>query len=116
MQKYQEKRPWGDYVRFTKEEPSTVKVLTVESGQAFSLQLHHKRSEYWYVLEGLPSITIGDKVKDAKAGDEFFFEPETKHRIEAKNGRTRVLEISFGQFDEADIVRFEDKYGRAEKK
>jgi mannose-6-phosphate isomerase len=38
----------------------------------------------------------------------------TTHRLCAVGGkRVRVLEISFGEFDEEDIVRLEDAYGRA---
>jgi hypothetical protein len=29
-----------------------------------------------------------------------------------ENDPMQVLELSYGEFDEADIVRYEDKYGR----
>jgi hypothetical protein len=32
--------------------------------------------------------------------------------MKAGNNGMEVLEISFGDFDENDIVRYEDKYGR----
>jgi hypothetical protein len=34
------------------------------------------------------------------------------HRLSAANAPVRVLEVSFGEFDEHDIVRLEDAYGR----
>ncbi len=112
IQKYEEGRPWGGFIRFTKSEPSTVKILTIKAGEAFSLQYHMNRNEYWFVLEGQAEVVIGDKQVTAAAGDEFFIEQKIKHRIKAVGGSVRVLEISFGDFDEADIVRLEDNYGR----
>ena len=35
-----------------------------------------------------------------------------KHRLIGNETGGRVLEISFGKFDEKDIERFEDNYGR----
>lgn len=44
-------------------------------------------------------------------GDELVI-PKTKpHRLEAITDLT-ILEISFGEFDELDIVRLEDDYCR----
>jgi cytidyltransferase-like protein len=45
-------RPWG-YYRVLHEVPGTkVKELTVEPGQALSMQRHEDRGEYWMVTEG----------------------------------------------------------------
>ena len=76
------------------------------------MQKHHKRDEFWRVLSGSPEITIGDKIITAKSGDEFELKPETNHRIHALGEDVEVLEISLGEFNEEDIVRIEDKYGR----
>ena len=109
---FTEERPWGRFREFTLNEPVTVKILTVDLGQEFSLQDHHKRIEFWHVLSGSPRITIGEKVLDAKVGDEFWIPKDTHHRIEAPENDVDVLEISHGTFDESDVVRLEDKYGR----
>ena len=37
----------------------------------------------------------------------------TTHRLSAGGGPVRILEVSFGEFDENDIVRLDDVYGRA---
>jgi mannose-6-phosphate isomerase len=108
-----EKRPWGDFIEFTKNEPSTVKILRVRSHEAFSLQTHTRRDEFWRVLSGTGTITVGETALVAKPDDEFFIPRGTKHRIEGGSSDISVLEISKGEFDESDIVRFEDKYGRA---
>lgn len=112
MHKKEDKRPWGNFIQFTHNEPCSVKILTINKGQSISLQYHHKRDEFWRVLSGDPIITVGDKTTHAKAGDEFFILQGAKHRLAGGNTDAQVLEISFGDFDENDIVRLEDTYGR----
>ncbi len=106
-------RPWGEFRQFNKGEPSTVKVIFIKKGESLSLQHHHLRQEFWKILSGTPQISIGDKVIGAKKGDEFFVGKEVDHRMSAPNDDVEVLEISTGEFDENDIVRTEDNYGRA---
>ena len=105
-------RPWGQFERFTLNESSTVKILTVNKGEVLSLQTHDRREEFWRVLSGYGTITIGDETHDAAPGDEFFIAKGTKHRAEGGEEGLVFLEIAFGAFDESDIVRIEDKYGR----
>ena len=42
----------------------------------------------------------------------IFIPSGSKHRIQASNSGCTVLEISYGTFDEDDIVRIEDDYNR----
>ena len=112
IKKYAEQRPWGKFEQFTHDRVSTVKILEVNPNQAISLQYHRGRSEFWKVICGTGRITIGEAVHDAKEGDEFFIPVGKKHRIQADSCLIKVLEISFGKFDENDIVRLEDKYSR----
>src|SRR3989338_6707278 len=109
---YEEKRPWGGFRRFTLYEKTTVKIITVSAGQAFSLQHHANRSEFWRILSGKAAVTVGNDTKEGKAGDEFFISAGSLHRLEAIE-ETQFLEIAFGNFDEQDIVRIKDNYGRA---
>ena len=109
---YREERPWGEFVEFTHNAPSTVKIITVNAGQEFSLQTHHKREEFWHIISGDGTIIIGDKSIPIKKGDNDFIPKETPHRIQAGASNVVVLEVSFGDFDEKDITRLEDKYGR----
>ncbi len=106
------KKPWGSFTRFTDNEPSTVKLIDVNSGEALSLQYHSKRTEFWKVIKGNPQLIVGDETIEAKEGDEFTIGPLIKHRVSAPNGDVTILEISTGEFDEEDIVRLEDKYNR----
>lgn len=106
------KRPWGSFICFTNNETSTVKLLFVSKGQKLSLQYHKKRDEFWRIVSGSPEIVIGEEVYKANVGEEFNVAFNTKHRISAPNDDVVILEISKGEFDEDDIVRLEDIYGR----
>ena len=112
MKKYSEKRPWGMFERFTLNEISTVKILTIKPRQGFSLQYHKNRKEFWRFLDNPAKVTIGKKTLKLKKGDEIIIPKKTNHRIEAYSKTVNVLEIAFGKFDEKDIIRLEDKYGR----
>ncbi|MFT4250130.1 MAG: phosphomannose isomerase type II C-terminal cupin domain [Candidatus Woesearchaeota archaeon] len=107
-----ETRPWGRFERLTHNEKTTVKIITVEANQQLSLQYHNHREEYWRVLEGKGEVVLGEETLAAKKEDEFFIPTRTKHRMQTKNEQMIVLEISYGEFDEEDIIRLEDKYGR----
>ncbi len=108
----QDNRPWGNFKRFTLNEPSTVKIITVEPGQVLSLQTHQHRDEFWYVVSGSGMLTIGEERLPGVANKEYYIPAGVKHRMEAGDEPLVVLEIAFGVFDENDIVRLEDRYGR----
>ncbi|MEX2052474.1 MAG: phosphomannose isomerase type II C-terminal cupin domain [Candidatus Paceibacterota bacterium] len=105
-------RPWGNFRQYTLNQPTTVKTVLVKKGEVLSLQYHNDRQEFWRVLAGEPEVTIGDGVFKANVGDEFEIPAQTKHRISAPEQDVEILEISSGNFDESDIIRLEDKYGR----
>lgn len=112
MKKLVENRPWGNFVEYTHNEVTTIKILTVNPGQELSLQYHAHRKEFWRILKGNPSIVIGEKKVETKPGDEFEVSEGAQHQISAGKDGAEILEISFGDFDEQDIVRIKDKYGR----
>ncbi len=112
LETYTENRPWGSFTQFSKNEPSTVKIITVNSNAALSLQHHAKRREFWKIIGGEGIVTVGEEEYSAKVGDEFMIEIGELHRIKAGENGITFLEIAFGDFDEADIVRIEDEYGR----
>ena len=105
-------KPWGKEDQFTLNEISTVKILSVNKSGSLSLQYHNNRSEFWHIIFGHPIVTVGDKVAIANPGDEFIIEKSEPHQLEASNDDIQVLEIAFGLFDEEDIIRIKDKYGR----
>jgi mannose-6-phosphate isomerase-like protein (cupin superfamily) len=109
---FQIERPWGNFRQFTKNDPSTVKIVTVKPNEILSLQSHKNRSEFWHIIIGDGVVQIGEVKKNAKVGDEYEIPIGEKHRLSAGSNGIQVLEISTGDFDEEDITHYEDKYGR----
>ena len=109
---YQEERPWGNFRRFLHNLPSTVKIITVKPGESLSLQSHEKRNEFWKVIKGDGIAYILDKEYNIKDGDEINIPVHAKHSLTAGPFGVSVLEIATGDFDENDIIRYSDKYGR----
>ncbi len=108
-----ENRPWGNFERFTLNEPSTVKIITVLPNQELSLQQHEHRDEEWKILRGSGVVTVNDIKTEVVPGDEFRVLRGEQHRVASSADGLQFLEIAFGQFDERDITRIEDDYGRA---
>jgi HAD superfamily hydrolase (TIGR01484 family) len=106
-------RPWGSFEQFIHNEPSTVKIIEVEPNKRLSLQSHQYREEMWIALDDGIITEIGENKKILKKGEKVFIPKNTKHRLASENNKVRVLEISLGDFDENDIERYEDDFGRA---
>lgn len=115
-------RPWGHYDLFLCNQPGTVKLLSVEPGKRLSLQKHHHRSEYWYVVRGKAEVWSGTDVNKLEhkfllEGNDIYIPVGFLHRLgNQEPGPLVVLEIISGKYDEQDIERFDDDYGRIEKK
>ncbi|MDQ3833792.1 MAG: phosphomannose isomerase type II C-terminal cupin domain [Actinomycetota bacterium] len=106
-------KPWGRFEQYTHNILSTVKIITVDPGGTLSLQYHHHRDELWVVLDPGVKVELGEKVLHPEVGEKLFIPRETAHRLSCEGERpVRILEVSFGEFDEDDIVRLEDAYGR----
>jgi mannose-1-phosphate guanylyltransferase/mannose-6-phosphate isomerase len=111
------KKPWGSFDQYTLNERSTVKILTIKPGASTSLQSHRHRKEFWVTLDKGIRVQIGKEKILLRKGSNILVKKGTKHRLQCE-GRSaaRVLEISFGEFSENDIVRYEDDYGRVTAK
>jgi mannose-6-phosphate isomerase-like protein (cupin superfamily) len=105
-------RPWGSFETFVKNETVTVKILTVQPGEQLSVQYHHHRTEEWRIVAGAGEVLVGKEWRASKTGDQFFIEKEQQHSLRAGTEQLVVLEIARGEFDENDIVRVSDVYGR----
>ena len=106
-------RPWGSFKRFVLNQNVTVKVMTVQPGERLSLQKHAERGELWQILDGPLEVTTGDQTWVAERGEDIWVPCGTAHRISNPSQTPgRVLEVAFGRFDEEDIHRIEDAYGR----
>ncbi len=115
---YEEERPWGRFLQFTENENTTVKLIEVKPQEQLTVQRHQNRDELWIALDpGLVALVGDDTVfmKDVEVGLEPVFIPrKTVHSIKNANlvSDARFLEIAFGKFDENDIERLRDAYGR----
>jgi mannose-1-phosphate guanylyltransferase/mannose-6-phosphate isomerase len=107
-----DERPWGRFVQYTSNQVSTVKILYVKANGVLSKQKHKMRDELWVMLDDGMKVEIDGKVLFPKKGEDMFIPRNTLHRLSSKKGG-RVLEIAFGKFDENDIERAEDVYGRS---
>jgi mannose-6-phosphate isomerase-like protein (cupin superfamily) len=106
-------RPWGKFRSFPFDQAGSIKIITVEPGEALSLQYHLKRSEFWVILDEGLEVTAGDRIWRPKANEEIFVPCKTPHRVRCiGQNPARIMEIWIGKSEESDIIRVEDVYGR----
>ena len=106
-------RPWGKFRSYPHKEARSIKIITVNPGQALSLQYHRRRCEFWVILDKGLEITIGEKIWQPKENEEIFIPRKTPHRLRCVGPKcARVMEIWIGDSEEEDMVRLEDDYGR----
>jgi mannose-6-phosphate isomerase-like protein (cupin superfamily) len=111
-------KPWGYELIWALTDRYCGKLLVVRAGQALSLQYHERKDESWYVQSGRATVELGTveaeetlEVVEIGPGDAFRYRPGTIHRITAVEDTT-IIEVSTPDLD--DVVRLEDRYGRAD--
>ena len=109
------KRPWGNFEVIYKSPGMTIKIITVKPNSRLSLQSHKKRDEVWLLIKGSLSCEICELEEEMKKGIAYVIPRKEKHRLMGKKKGGRVVEVSFGRFNEKDIVRYKDDYGRVKK-
>ena len=112
MEVYTEKQPWGSFEKFNENERCTVKLLYIKPGSRLSLQYHNNRREFWKIVRGSAKVEVQNEKSSMNEGDDIIIPSGARHRIQANDTGCVVLEISYGSFDESDIVRIEDDYDR----
>jgi len=105
-------RPWGSFSQYAHNQEVTVSLMTVEPKQRLSLQAHSGRAELWIVLDEGGVVQVDQKLYYPHPGDEIWIPADTPHRLGSQGGTVRVLEIAYGNWQQADIVRFEDDFNR----
>ena len=109
---YAEDRPWGRFEKFHENKLSTVKLIYITPNHRLSLQYHIHRNEFWRIINGTAEVEVDGKTFSVKEGDNISIGSKSHHRIKALASGCTVLEISYGHFDEDDIVRIEDDFNR----
>jgi mannose-6-phosphate isomerase len=108
-------KPWGYELRWAITDRYLGKVLHIKKGEALSLQYHERKDEFLYVMKGAIDMELGGAdgkltTHRMKVGDTLHITPGTRHRPTAVED-TDIFEVSTPEID--DVVRLEDRYGRA---
>jgi mannose-6-phosphate isomerase-like protein (cupin superfamily) len=111
-----ETRPWGGYEVLSDVPTHKVKRITVQSGHRLSYQRHAHRAEHWFVVGGEGGVTLDGETRPVAAGTAIDVPVGAAHRIESTGSEPLVfIEVQHGtSFDEDDIQRLDDDYGRSE--
>lgn len=106
-------RPWGSFKQYAHNRDCTVSLMEVRPGQRLSLQSHTGRAELWIVLDEGAVVQVGDTVRPCSPGEEIWIPAQERHRLSCAGPRPcRVLEVAFGNWQQADITRYEDDFCR----
>jgi mannose-6-phosphate isomerase len=111
-------KPWGYELIWALTERYCGKMLFIRAGEQLSLQFHRVKDESWLVYEGKAEVELasaGEAVTVTEVvapGASFHFQPGTVHRVRALED-TKIFEVSTPELD--DVVRLDDRYGRADK-
>ena len=110
-------KPWGSEEIFAETDRYVGKILTVRRGHALSLQYHERKDETMRLLSGRCEFHVGSepgsrelKTLELEPGATIHIRPGVLHRVVALTD-VEILEVSTPDLD--DVVRVEDRYGRA---
>jgi mannose-1-phosphate guanylyltransferase / mannose-6-phosphate isomerase len=108
-------RPWGTYTVLEEGPRFKIKRIVVKPGASLSLQMHHHRSEHWIVVSGMAKVVNGEQEIFVNTNESTYIPAGHQHRLENPGILELVMiEVQSGEYlGEDDIVRFQDRYGRA---
>lgn len=106
-------RPWGQFKQYAHNAECTVSLMEVKPGQRLSLQSHTGRAELWIVMDAGALVQVGEAIRECEPWEEIWIPANEKHRLSCVgNEPCRVLEVAFGNWQQADIKRYEDDFNR----
>jgi len=108
-------KPWGEELIWALTDRYCGKVITIETGRRLSLQYHEEKDEAILVTSGRLRLLLEndrgeDEIRELGPGDGAHVPVGRRHRYEAIE-RVELVEVSTPELD--DVVRLEDRYGRA---
>lgn len=110
-------KPWGSESLIVRTEQYVMKFLRIKAGERLSVQYHERKRETLHCLEGegIALLGMAGEAKELKThvfkpGATLHIEPMTVHTYEAITDML-LVEVSTPEID--DVVRLEDRYGRA---
>lgn len=108
-------KPWGYEIIWAHTERYVGKILHIHRGESLSYQYHRVKDETIRLLAGELELDIEWNGKRERLrlgrGESLHIVPGMKHRMIALED-CDVLEVSTPELD--DVVRLEDRYGRAD--
>lgn len=80
-----------------------------------SVQMHHHRAEHWIVVSGTAKVRVGQTEQMLTENQSVYIPIGEIHSLENPGKvNLELIEVQSGSYlGEDDIVRFEDRYGRA---
>ena len=107
-------KPWGHEIIWAHTERYVGKILHIKKGESLSYQYHVAKDETIRLLSGVLEMDVESDGERGKLrltpGECLRIVPGMKHRMTAIE-ECDVLEVSTPELD--DVVRLEDRYGRA---
>jgi len=110
-------KPWGHEIWWARTDRYVGKILHVRKGESLSLQYHNVKDETILIQSGKLLFEVGTagqtgelRKVEMQPGDVYHITPGTLHRMTGLED-TDILEVSTPELD--DVVRLEDRYGRA---
>ena len=110
-------KPWGYEIWWARTDRYVGKILHINHGASLSLQYHNVKDETILVQSGRMLLETRGKDErgelrglEMKTGDVFHITPGTVHRMIGLED-CDLVEVSTPELD--DVVRLEDRYGRA---
>jgi quercetin dioxygenase-like cupin family protein len=109
-------KPWGYEIWWARTDRYVGKILHVRKGESLSLQYHRVKEETIRLQAGLLLLETSPAEAqpltrlEMSPGDVFHIRPGTVHRMTGLED-CDILEVSTPELD--DVVRLEDRYGRA---
>lgn len=106
-------RPWGTYTVLEDTEQCRVRRLLIKPGGVLSLQVHHRHSEHWTVVQGQADIRLNDQALTLVSSETVAIPVGCPHRLSnGGEGILEVIEVQTGEYlGEDDMERLEDYYG-----
>jgi quercetin dioxygenase-like cupin family protein len=107
-------KPWGYELHWAVTDRYVGKLIHVAKGHALSLQYHNQKDETIYLASGklLFEMEVNGTLekREMAPGEAVHITPKTVHRMTAIED-SDIFEVSTPELQ--DVVRLEDRYGRA---
>lgn len=108
-------KPWGYEILIACTDRYVGKILHVNAGHALSVQYHERKDETIYLFSGSARLHYRDSAgssacADLSPGTGYHIPPGAVHSLEALTD-CDFFEASTPELE--DVVRLEDRYGRA---